>query len=93
MAFVAFAFAGVGDGIWHTLFGVEEDTAALLSPTHLALMIAGIVLVTGPLRERSTSTDDGWASFWPGCCWGRRRWICCMLAGFHSPAMNIWPRR
>ena len=49
--FGLFALAGVGDGIWHTIFGVEEDLAALLSPTHLALMGGGLLLVSGPIRR------------------------------------------
>lgn len=50
--FVLFAAAGVGDAVWHSLLGVEEDVAALLSPTHLALMIGGLLLIGGPLRNR-----------------------------------------
>src|SRR5437868_7378550 len=30
---LVFAVAGLGDMIWHTLFGIEVGTAALLSPT------------------------------------------------------------
>lgn len=48
--FALFAVAGVGDGVWHTIFGVEENIEALLSPTHLALMIGGLFLVTSPVR-------------------------------------------
>lgn len=54
--FVTFGAAGVGDAIWHTIFGVEEDVAALLSPTHLALMIGGLLLITGPLRGEASRT-------------------------------------
>jgi hypothetical protein len=35
---------------WHTVFGVEEDLEALLSPTHLLLMVGGLLLTTAPLR-------------------------------------------
>jgi hypothetical protein len=45
-----FAVGGVGDLVWHTLFGIEEDFEALVSPTHL-LLGAGLALgVTAPLR-------------------------------------------
>jgi hypothetical protein len=45
-----FAAGGVGDLIWHTLFGIERSIEALLSPTHL-MLIAGMVLIAGgPLR-------------------------------------------
>lgn len=48
---VIFAFGGLGDALWHELFGVEKDLAALISPTHL-LLFAGITLmVSSPLRS------------------------------------------
>jgi hypothetical protein len=50
-----FALFGVGGALdmgWHTLFGVERDVEALLSPTHLVLMAAGLLLVTATVRER-----------------------------------------
>ena len=48
--FLAFLIGGVADGAWHTVFGVEEDLEALLSPTHLMLMIGGLLLTTSTLR-------------------------------------------
>jgi len=45
-----FALGGVADLVWHVLFGVEFSVDALLSPTHLVLACAGILIVTGPLR-------------------------------------------
>lgn len=45
-----FAMAGVADMVWHTIFGIEEDLEALLSPSHLLLMLAGLLLTTAPLR-------------------------------------------
>lgn len=45
-----FAAGGVGDLIWHELFGIEEDFEALLSPTHLMLGLGLALVVTGPLR-------------------------------------------
>jgi hypothetical protein len=47
---VVFAAGGVGDLIWHTLFGIERSIEALLSPTHLMLITGGVLLVSGPLR-------------------------------------------
>lgn len=65
--FMLFGLAGVADGVWHTLFGVEEDVAALLSPTHLALMAAGLLLVAGPLRAARNldAPERTWATFAP----------------------------
>jgi hypothetical protein len=49
---------GVGDMMWHTVFGIEQDVAALLSPTHLLLMLGGMLAVSGPLRAAwATDTD------------------------------------
>jgi hypothetical protein len=45
-----FASGGLGDLIWHELFGIEQDFEALLSPTHLALVLGLSLIVSGPLR-------------------------------------------
>ena len=45
-----FAAGGIGDALWHELFGVEKDLAALISPTHLLLFTGITLLVTSPLR-------------------------------------------
>jgi hypothetical protein len=57
-----FPLAGIADLAWHTAFGIEEDIAALLSPTHLLLFSAGLLLFTGPVRSvwrRSASDGAG----------------------------------
>jgi len=45
-----FGIAGVIDMIWHLKFGIEVNLAALISPPHLLLMLAGTLIVAGPLR-------------------------------------------
>ena len=45
-----FAIAGVGDLVWHTLFGFEVGIEPLLSPTHLLLAFSAILIMSGPLR-------------------------------------------
>jgi hypothetical protein len=45
-----FAAGGVGDMLWHEIFGIEADFDALFSPTHLTLAIGMNLIVTGPLR-------------------------------------------
>ncbi len=45
-----FALGGVGDLAWHTLFGIEEDFEALVSPTHLLLGTGLALVVSAPLR-------------------------------------------
>ena len=47
---VAFVIGAIGDGLWHELFGIEADIEALLSPTHVALMVGGALMVTAPFR-------------------------------------------
>ena len=47
---VVVLLAGVVDGVWHTLLGVEADLEALLSPPHLLLIAAGTLVFAGPLR-------------------------------------------
>lgn len=52
-----FALGGVGDGIWHTLFGVEVGIDALLSPTHLLLFVGGAILLWTPVRSSAARAD------------------------------------
>jgi len=53
-----FAFGGLGDMIWHLLFGIEVDLEALLSPTHLLLALGGGLMVSGPLRAAWRRSED-----------------------------------
>lgn len=46
-----FIVGAVGDFAWHEIFGIEVDLEALLSPTHLALMVGGLLMVSGPVRS------------------------------------------
>src|SRR5262245_12197016 len=49
-----FAVGGAGDLAWHSLFGIEQNLAALLSPTHLVMFCGALLILTGPFRA-------GWA--------------------------------
>ena len=64
-----FAIAGVGDLIWHTLFGFEVGIEPLLSPTHLLLAFSAILIMSGPLRaalRRNTPVESqNWATLLP----------------------------
>ncbi len=42
--------AGVGDLLWHSIFGIEIGVEALLSPTHILLAIGGAIAVSGPFH-------------------------------------------
>lgn len=64
-----FLIAGVGDLIWHTLFGFELGIETLLSPTHLLLAFSGILITSGPLRAAWRRSDaestHGWVTLLP----------------------------
>lgn len=66
---VTFAVGGVGDMIWHTLFGIEAGTEALMSPTHILLGIGMGLIFTGPVRSAyfryRHQTASGWRDLGP----------------------------
>lgn len=47
---VLFGLGGIGDMIWHEVFGIEVGVDALLSPTHLLLYAGVFLIVTSPFR-------------------------------------------
>lgn len=55
---VVFMAGGIGDGLWHTLFGIEVSIDALLSPTHLLLLLGALLILSGPLRSRWRDPDE-----------------------------------
>ncbi|GAB4579529.1 MAG: hypothetical protein Fur0022_22670 [Anaerolineales bacterium] len=64
-----FFAGGVGDMIWHEVFGFEENIEALLSPTHLLLAGSGFLLVSGAFRAAWLRAEDetqfGWRGLLP----------------------------
>lgn len=61
-----FLLAGIGDMAWHLRFGIEHDTEALLSPTHLGLAAAMALILTGPLRAAIARGDEARGpALWP----------------------------
>jgi len=54
-----FFMGGIGDVLWHIIFGVEQTVEALLSPTHLTLALGGGLIGSGPLRSLWTKSDPG----------------------------------
>ena len=67
---VIFGFGGVFDMIWHTLFGIEAGTEALLSPSHILLAVGMALVFTGPVRSawaRAANGESlrGWRDLWP----------------------------
>ncbi len=53
-----FALGGVGDAVWHTIFGVETSLDALLSPTHLVMLISMLGGATAPIRSAWRSSES-----------------------------------
>ena len=52
-----FFIGGMGDMLWHQIFGIEQNIDALLSPTHLLLATALLLMVTGGLRSWWTQVN------------------------------------
>lgn len=66
---VLFGLGGVGDMIWHVVFGIEVDVDALLSPTHLVLFAGVFLIVTSPFRAAwrrpDAAGETGFKAFSP----------------------------
>ena len=60
-----FSLGGAGDLLWHVAFGVETGLSALVSPTHLLLLLGGLIGLTAPLRESRTQPLTGFRSVFP----------------------------
>ena len=62
-----FAAGGVGDMVWHVLFGIEEGAEALFSPTHIVLGLGIGLTITGPLRAawNRRGTGGTWRELGP----------------------------
>jgi hypothetical protein len=56
---VLFLVSAAGDGIWHTLFGVEVGIEAQFSPTHIGLFLGALLIFTTPLRAAWSSSEPG----------------------------------
>lgn len=59
---IVFAFGGVFDLVWHTVFGIETNLDALFSPSHLVLATGIFLIVSGPLRAAWARRDAGFAA-------------------------------
>jgi hypothetical protein len=56
---LVFAFGGVFDLAWHTVFGIEINLDALFSPSHLVLAAGIFLIVSGPLRAAWARGEPG----------------------------------
>lgn len=64
---VLFGMAGGADMVWHTLFGIEENLEALISPSHLALAVGAFLFLTAPIRSAYArqQTSPSWREMLP----------------------------
>lgn len=67
LGIIIFAGGGSADLLWHELFGIEENIAALFSPSHLTLIVGMALIVTGPIRAigHRPTAQSGWADLFP----------------------------
>jgi len=54
-----FGVGGIFDAAWHTAFGIELSTDALLSPSHLVLGLGIALIVSGPLLAAWRRGESG----------------------------------
>jgi hypothetical protein len=54
---VVFMAGAIGDMLWHIIFGIEVSIDALLSPTHLLLLVGALLILSGPLRAAWFDAD------------------------------------
>jgi hypothetical protein len=92
-----FMAGGVGDLIWHELFGIEGDVEALLSPTHLILALGVTWIIAGPFRagwHRLTEQSDptpGWLVLLPQLLSLTFLWsLWSFLTQFAHPLVDPW---
>jgi hypothetical protein len=90
-----FMIAGVGDLIWHTLFGFEVGIEPLLSPTHLLLAFSGLLMISGPLRAIWLRSDadvaPGWRTLLPAVlALMATLSIFTFFTSFAHPVVDVW---
>jgi hypothetical protein len=65
LGIAVFMAGGMGDMLWHIIFGIEVSIEALLSPTHLMLALGGVFIATGPIRSAWARAEGGWKALLP----------------------------
>ena len=62
---LVFGVGALADLIWHSVFGIEVDIEALLSPSHLLLLSGGLLMAVGPIVStlaREPEQKPTWSS-------------------------------
>ncbi|MDX1691053.1 MAG: hypothetical protein R3290_08535 [Acidimicrobiia bacterium] len=87
-----FTAGGLGDMLWHTAFGVEEDLEALLSPTHLTLAVGGVFMVTSAYLGSGRASAGGWWTAGPAVLAAAALWsLLGFMTQFMHPLVQLWP--
>jgi hypothetical protein len=89
-----FGVCGIGDMTWHIFLGIEHNTEALLSPTHLGLALGIGLALTGPLRAawyRSGGTPS-WRLLGPAILSLTFTFsLLTFFTAYASPLVTPWP--
>lgn len=90
---ILLVFAGIGDLTWHTLFGIEKNIAATVSPTHLLLAASLAIIFTGPVRAALNRTEPlrGLQQLPLLLSATFAFTVLCLLTQFLNPLANLWP--
>lgn len=91
--------SGVGDMIWHILFGIEKNIDAALSPTHLGAIVGFTLIVAGPLRaawqrtkqEEKSGSLSLWALLPMLLSLTFTFSMFTIMSQFTHPFVNLWP--
>jgi hypothetical protein len=92
-----FMAGGVGDMLWHEIFGIESGVEALLSPTHLILAVGVTLIISGPFRAGWRRLIDkngsalGWIALLPQLLSLTFVWsVWSFLTQFAHPLVDPW---
>jgi hypothetical protein len=92
-----FMAGGIGDMIWHEIFGIESDVEALLSPTHLLLATGITLIISTPFRagwRRRIGQSDpasGWVALLPQLLSLTFVWsVWSFFTQFAHPLVDTW---
>jgi hypothetical protein len=85
-----FLAGGLADMIWHQIFGIEVGLEALLSPSHLVLLVGGVLMLTTPLRAAAARHPALPASAGPGLPFVLAAAVTAALAAFFLSYLSVF---
>ena len=89
-----FGVSGIGDMTWHLILGIERNTEALLSPTHLGLALGIGLALSGPLRAawRRSEGTPSWRQLGPAILSLTFTFsLLTFFTEYASPLITPWP--